>query len=330
MTFESLCKIVDGVSLNSPTVNAYEKIETKPHLIKRGDLFVGSDKEAILQAVENGAYGILHDRDTIMIDEEVAWLKVDSTDNALIKLLRFSLLKSDFSFTLFSPIQYALLKKLAPKSLLFLEATISDNFKKILSAQKGSHFISQDKLFLSSVYPEYTSYHDMNIHPVQLTHKTLFLSSFTYHDKHYEDIKIPSLFINDLTSALHYLDEYHLNYELEKLDFTQHFQPLFISNRLTIRPFGASEHAFIVQSDESHILSSLNYIKHFATWAKVLLFLPKEFPQKNDTEVQYFDKIAEVNDIEVDKFNFILILANYNELSNLLESNKQEKHISLF
>ncbi len=332
MTFESLCKIVDGVCLNSPAVNAYEKIETKPHLIKRGDLFVGSDREAIIQAVENGAYGILHDDDTIMIDEEVAWLKVDSTDNALIKLLRFSLLKSDFSFTLFSPIQYALLKKLVPKSLLFLEAKTSDNFKKILSAQKGSHFISQDELFLSSVYPEYTSYNDKHIYPIQLTHKTLFLSSFTYHDKHYEDIKIPSLFIQDLTSVLHYLDEYHLHYELEKLDFTQHFQPLFISNRLTIRPFGHSEHAFIVQSDSTKIIPSLNYINNVATWANILLFLPKEVKIQLDTKIttHHYDTLEEVKNIEVDKFNFILILANYNELSNLLENSKQEKHISLF
>ncbi len=330
MTFENLSKIVDGICLNTPAVNAYEKIETKPHLIKRGDLFVGSDKEAIAEAIEHGAYGILHDCDTIMIDKEVAWINVHSCDDALMKLLRFSLLKSDFSFILFSPIQYALLKKLAPKSLQFLKETTSQNFKKILSAQTGTHFISQDEQFLKSIYPEYTSYHDSGIHPIQLTHKTLFLSSFTYHDKHYEEIKIPSLFIKDLALVLHYLDEHQLHYELEKLDFTPQFQPLFISNRLTVRPFGTSEHAFIVKNDENQILSSLEYIKEFATWAKVLLFLPKEHPLKSDTQVAYYTCLEEVKEIEIDKFNFILILANYNELSNLLENNRQEKHISLF
>lgn len=331
MTFESLCKIIDGVCLNAPSVNAYEKIETKSHLVKRGDLFVGNEKEAIAQALENGAYGILHDRDTLMIDKEVAWIKVDSTDDALIMILRFSLLKSDSLFFYFPSIEYALLKQIVKKEkTIFLSDSVSKNFKKILEAENHSFFICKDEKFLEKIYPEFITYHDRDKSLIKLTHQTLFLSSFTYDDVHYENIKLPALFLPSLNRVLYYLKESNLSFDLEKLTFIENFQPLFISNRLIPKAFGDSEHAFIVAKDTTHILHSLSYIEEFATWAKTVLFLPTGTDVTTKAPLRYYNSLQEIKDIDVDRFNFILILANYNELSLLLEQNKREDNLSLF
>jgi ferrochelatase len=333
MTFENLCKIVDGKLNNTPSVNAYEKIETKAHLIKRGDLFVGSDPKSIQEALHNGAYGILYDKETIMIDEEIAWIYVSSIKDALIKLLRFFLLTSHALFFFFNTIELAILRQIVKKEkMIFLEKDIEKNFKKILSAKSDSYFISDDKTFLAQIYPEYITYEDKENSLLQLTHQTLFLSSFTYDDVHYEDIKLPALFLPELSRVLHFIKEGALSYDIYKLHFIEHFKPLFISNNLTIQPFGHSEHAFIVEEDKEHILPALSYIKTFATWGNMLLFLPKEadIMIENETFIHYYEKLEEVKEIDVDRFNFILILANYNELSLLLEKSQHKRHPSLF
>jgi len=331
MTFESLCKIADGESLNTPSVNAYEKIETKAHLVKRGDLFVGSEKEAIAKALENGAYGILHESDTIMIDEEVAWIKVASTDDALIKILRFSLLKSDSLFFYFPDIEYEILKQIIKKEkVIFLKDEVHKNFKKILEAENSSFFISKKEDFLHKIYPEFITYHDKNKSLIQLTHQTLFLSSFTYEEIHYENIKLPALFLSSLNRVLHFAKESQLSFDIEKLAFIEEFKPLFISNKLTPKAFGDSEHAFIVQNNAKQILPALNYIQEFAKWANILLFIPKETNITTKIETNYYENLEEVKEIEVDKFNFILIVANYNAVSSILEKNKHRESISLF
>ncbi len=331
MTFESLCKIVAGKSLHTPAVNAYEKIETKPHLIKRGDLFVGSDQEMIKQAIENGAYGILHEGDAIMIDKEVAWIQVASIDEALIKLLRFSLLKSDLHFFYLPHSSYDILRQILQKGdVIFLKSDVKEDFHKILKAQNKSLFIGDNQNFLKSIYPAFTTYHDSDESLIKCTYQTLFLSAFTYQEVHYENIKLPSLFLPALNKALHFAQAFDLDFDIEKLTFTDTFQPLFISNRLTIRPFGDSEHVFIVTHDNKAMHAILDYIQKIAKWANILLFLPSGETITRDVSTHHYRQLAEVNDIEVDKFNFILILANYNELTNILQNNKKEQNISLF
>ena len=333
MTFDNLCEIIEGKCLNIPSVNAYEKIETKSHLIKRGDLFVGDDKKAIKEAIDNGAYGIVHAKETIMIDTEVAWIKVASCDDALIKLLRFSLLTSEALFFYFPPIEYAILKQIVQKTkVIFLEDSVNKNFKKILEAENNSFFISTKQDFLTQIYPDYLTYHERETSLLKLTQHSLFLSSFTYEDRHYEEIQLPALFLPALNRVLHYLREAQLPFEIERLSFLKHFRPLFISNRYTIRPFGHSEHAFIVEPDARQIEDSLRYIHTAAPWAEVLLFLPKNNDFKGDKNISvvYYEDLEEIKNITIDKFNFILILANYNELSSLLQNNKTENSVSLF
>jgi ferrochelatase len=333
MTFENLSKIVDGVRLNTPLVNAYEKIETKSHLIKQGDLFVGSDPKEIQKAIQHGAYGILCQNKPIMIDEEVAWIQVTSTDEALIKILRFSLLKSEALFFYFPSIEYAILKQILQKrKVIFIDSAIEKNFKKILTSDSNSFFISDNKAFLKQIYPEFISYHDRETSLLKLTHQSLFLSSFTYEEIHYEEIRLPALFLPQLNTVLHYLKESQLDFDIHKLFFVEHFKPLFISNKFTIQPFGHSEHAFIVEPSETQIQASFDYLQKYATWANILLYLPQESTVeiKASTLTKRYSHLEEINTLEMDKFNFILILANYNELTNILENNKKVTNVTLF
>jgi len=333
MTFENLSKIIDAERLNTPLVNAYEKIETKAHLIKQGDLFVGSSPQEIQKAIHNGAYGILCDTDPIMIDAEVAWMQVASTDDALMKILRFSLLKSEALFFYFPTIEYAILKQiLSKKKVVFIDEPIEKNFKKILTSDSNSFFISDNKRFLEQIYPDFITYHDRKTSLLKRTHQTLFLSSFTYEEVHYEEIKLPALFLPQLNTVLHYLKESQLDFDIHKLSFVEHFKPLFISNKMTIQPFGHSEHAFIIEPTIAQIEVSFDYLKQYATWAKVLLFIPQKshLAVEGAPFIKHYAHLEDVNNIEIDRFNFILILANYNELTKILENNKKVNELTLF
>ncbi len=333
MTFENLSKIIHAQRLNVPEVSAYEKIETKSHLIKHGDLYIGNDHHEIQTAILNGAYGIVCEVLPQERDDEIAWLQVENTHEALIKLLRFWLLPSDALFFYFPPIHYEILQKiLTNKEIIFLDDDLEKNFKKILLAQKENLFISKNQALLEQIYPEFISYHDNPTPLVQLTHHSLFLSDFSYEDIHYEHIQLPALFLPHLNDVLHFLKEYPLDFDLHKLHFIDYFRPLFVSNKLTIKPFGHSEHAYIIQQDDHYFYESLHYLQQTTPWANILLYLPKNAKLKiNETlPTHRYEHLEEIKQIKMDKFNFILILANYNELIKILEQNKKEQQPLLF
>jgi len=49
-------------------------------------MFIAFNEEDISIAVKNGAYCILTNYDTIIIDSEIAWLKVSSLEDAMSKI----------------------------------------------------------------------------------------------------------------------------------------------------------------------------------------------------------------------------------------------------
>ena len=55
-------------------------------------MFIAFDDSSIEDAILNGAYGIVFSKPTQISDSEIAWIKVQSLDDALKRLLRFKLL----------------------------------------------------------------------------------------------------------------------------------------------------------------------------------------------------------------------------------------------
>ena len=95
MRLENLLALTGATLANEPCVNNFENIVFDASRLKRGDLYIAFDTHDIELAVANGAYGIIYDKKTPLIDEEIAWIEVDSVSEALDKLLRFRLIESD-------------------------------------------------------------------------------------------------------------------------------------------------------------------------------------------------------------------------------------------
>jgi ferrochelatase len=317
MTFENFSRLTGAELLNDPFISSFEKIETNPKKIKRGDLFIGDSIEDIELALHLEAYAIVSTKNLEIIDEEIAWFKAASLDEVLIKLLRFTLLEKNFRFIYAHSIEFELIKKIADKQkIIFLNDDEKDSYKKIINADEKSIFFSTDKLFLKQIYPEYESIEDLTTEIFNCIKKTLFLSSFSYHDKIYKDIKISPLFLKYLEKSVSFLDSNHIEYDIEKTSFTIHFHPIFVNQNLELKSFGKTEHVLICESDKSLIEKELSFLKKEAPWAKTTHF-----------ELSNLSDLDKLKNIE---FNFAIIFVKYDTLIEILDKKEKKKQIELF
>ncbi len=315
MTVENFSRLTEAKLLNKPSISSFENIEIDPKKVRRGDLFISDTKEDIKLAVKNEAYGIASTEICEIIDEEIAWFDIDSVDDVLIRLLRFNLLEKKLHFVHAQEIELELIYKIASKEhLIILNEDEKDNYKKIINADEKSFIFSSNIKLLGQIYPDFRTLPKVKTLKFNTIKSTLFLTHFTYQRLKYKDIKIPPLFLHHLEKIVSFLDENRINYDIKKCDYTTHFYPIFVDQKLQIKPFGKSDHVLICESDKSLIDQKVSYLVKSAPWAKVICF-----------ELTEFTNINELKNIE---FNFAIINISYEKLITQLEKlDKKEKTV---
>ncbi len=317
MTVENFSRLTEAKLLNSPSISSFEKIEIDPKKVKQGDLFISEAKEDIKLAVENEAYGIASRETCEIIDEEIAWFSIDSVDDVLIRLLRFNLLEKDLHFVYTQEIELELIYKIANKEyLIILGEDEKNNYKKIINADEKSFIFSSNINLLKQIYPDFKTLPKIKAPKFNTIKSTLFLTNFTYQGLKYKDIKIPPLFLHHLEKVVSFLDENSISYDIKKCSYTRHFYPVFVDQKLQIKPFGKSDHVLICESDKSLIDQKVSYLKKNAPWAKVICF-----------ELAEFTNIDKLKNIE---FNFAIINISYEELIAQLEKLENRQQTVLF
>ena len=91
MQISSILDIVDGSLLNSPSISFIYSIKTNAKKVKEGDLFISKDINEIELAIKNGAFAIILEINSPILDNEIAWIKVKNIDDCIIKLIRYKL-----------------------------------------------------------------------------------------------------------------------------------------------------------------------------------------------------------------------------------------------
>lgn len=91
MKIDNLVRIIDGTLQTEPSIDAFERITFDASRVLRGDLFIDSNAslQACAEASSKGAYAIVSTLDFKGDDHELAWICVDTIEQALIKLLRY-------------------------------------------------------------------------------------------------------------------------------------------------------------------------------------------------------------------------------------------------
>ena len=314
MTFENFGRLTGAKLLNEPSISYFEKIETDPKKIKRGDLFIGDSKEDIALALELEAYGIVSTSKLEIIDEEIAWFSAPSLDEVLIRILRFKLMKVKFHFIYLHPIEIELIKTISDKeNMIFLDTDEKKSYKKIINADAQSMIFCSDKEFLNQIYPDFKSLRPLKKPIFQRDNRSLFLSTFIYKGEIFTDIKISPLLLEYLENAVTFLEQTDTPYEIEKCSYGSYFHPIFVNKKLQIKPFGKSERVLICESDKAQVERTLAYIKAEAPWAKTI-----------------FIESLELEELKNLEFNFAIIVSKYDKLIEKLEKNKTKEQTLLF
>lgn len=300
MKISSITDIVDGELQNSPSISFVYNIKTNPKRVIEGDLFIAKNQKDLVLAIEHGAFAILYDFNAPILDSEIAWIRVSSCHNALIKLFRFKLSSLDikayycdhFSFELLS------LYKSSLKTIKLISENLENSIKIIENIKENDVIFSTNRKLLKKIYPNNT---DFNIDSHNLTNQishSLFESSFSYKDHYFSRVKIPGLYINQFLDVYIFLSK---NFELTKLKKMSNFKPLFLDKFINIIEYGKSDKFIVTQKNINLVNSEVEFIKKNYSYAKTI-YITSSFLE-NFKEEQY-------------------VISNLKKLKNFLKNNK--------
>ena len=329
MLFVNFASLIDGRVLNEPSIASFSNIIFDLKKVKIGDIFIGKKSE-LNQAIEQGAYGVVSTKLRVK-DEEIAWIEVDSLNSVKQKLIRYFIIQSGLSVLLLNDIEYQILLSLVDKnSIISLDADSEHIIKKL------QNFLGEQII----VSCEEKTLNQLDIEPIDIQYNqsikiikyTTFLTTFTYRDNYYKDIKLPKLFIENLKRVLNLLDTLDISYNINKLNFITHFQPIFIDSYFNIKPFGQSTKVLIIENDKKLIKSSLEYVDKIASWANILLVVPKEFENHYKTypSIYTYKNFSDMKNIDISNLNFIIILDIDLKYENYLIKKSNEIRNTLF
>jgi hypothetical protein len=328
----SILDIVDGSLLNSPSISFIYSIKTNVTKVKEGDLFIAKDLNEIKLAISNGAFAILIETNTAIIDNEIAWIKVKNIDISIIKLIRFKLAIKDIEAYHCNKITYDLLKIYSTgfsKNIKLIPNKLENLFKYIDEINDNDIIISSDKNSLNKIYPNNKDFNYAtkldNID--NLVEHSLFETSFSYENVYFSRLKISSLYISNFLRVFHFLNH---NLDFSKLKSFYSFKPLFLDRNLNLVEFGKSDKFIVCQNNKDLYENEISYIKEKYKYAKTI-FITSFYIEAISKEEQIL-----INDIEElkpilrkVKFNGIYIIGfNYKEVYDYLI--KSEKLLTLF
>ena len=281
MRLQSLLTLINGTLLNKPAINSFDGLSFSSSKVKRGNLYVSMNGNFFDEAVHNGAYVILYDKDIQITDKEIAWVRVSSLENALVKLIRYYLSEKNILGFNIDIKTHSLLKSLSCDTKLFyLDDLEEQSVEKLYKLSNNSIVLSTDKKllgkFFSQTHPLLT-----NTTPLQIKSKEVFYVSFIYKNIYYDRVQISSFFIPSLQSLISLFEENEIKFSLKQIYTSSHFELQFIDRFLNSKDFGKSERAIIFEKDISLAKDIFIYFQKNAPWAHVIGLFPDKIDLDN-------------------------------------------------
>lgn len=295
MKISSIIDIVDGELKSSPSISFVYNIKVNAKKIVEGDLFIAKNLKDIDEAILNGAFAIIYDIDNVeIVDNEIAWIKVKSTQESLIKLFRFKLSHLDLEVYYCDKISFEILNifRNTNKNIKFISHKIDNSIRIIENIKPSEIIFCSNKELLLDIYPTYKQFNKNNYKIENLIEHSLFETSFSYNEVYFHKLKIPSLYVTQFLDVFNFLDE---EIDLKKLIKFEHFKPLFIDKFINIIEFGKSNKFIIVQKDIDLIENEINYLEEKFKYGKTIFITSSFIPQLN-REQFIFTKIKKIKE----------------------------------
>lgn len=292
MQISSITDIVEGELLNSPSISFVYHLKTNPKRVNEGDLFIAKNQKELESAIEKGAFGVVYDFDTDIIDTEIAWIKVDSYEKALIRLFRFKLSHLDLSAFYCDSITYELLYiyKAINKNIRFLNTQLDTSIKVLETIRSNDILISTNQELLDKIYPNNSPLINQNSEVKNLIPHSLFETSFSYSGHYFFKLKIPSLYVNQLLTVYEFFNK---EIDFSKLKKFNYFKPIFIDRFINIIDFGKSDKFLIAQRNLSLVQEEIKYIKSHYKYATTV-FISSEYIESLGKNQVVIDSLKEL------------------------------------
>jgi len=333
MRLENLLALTQGSLKSTPAITATDGICFDAKKVKRGNLFIALDPKDINEAVLNGAYAVVFDKPTQILDSEIAWIKVDDAELALKRVLRFHLIEKDLRVYECDPITLKLaLQVMTPNTFVVVHGSLYNVAHQLFDIDSKSTVLFAPTLIGNEIFTSAQSIPTTGYESINIIEQTLFETSFIYANKFYERQLLSPFFIPYLERLLHLFKIIKLEYRLKQFTPIAHFEAVFTNARFDVQDFGASDRVLIFEPDFELITQQIDFLKRQASWAKIIYVVPWQKKQLLNNAENIFTYAHPQDIIELLKnsdFHFALIAEQDKSLLELLSVSQSHQQLTL-
>ncbi|NOQ29981.1 MAG: hypothetical protein GQ570_02535 [Helicobacteraceae bacterium] len=312
MKLANTVALINAKLLTSPSINSFEKIVFDASKVKRGDLFIAFSTEHIEQAVNSGAYGIVFDTPTQVLDNEIAWLEVESVENALLKLLRFTLIEKNVKAYECDEVTLKLASSIKTSNeLIVLDSSLKDSANKLYVIEEGSEVLFNEDTTPADLFVDFEYISKATPLKIETIEQTLFEVSFIFDNKFYERRTLSPFFMPYLENLLNFYRSKNIDFKIKQFINVQHFKPLFVTNSLEVKEFGLTQKVLIFEPSAKLFKTQIEFMKNRATWANIIYIIPHLHTlnfENSDNIFTYEDEEDIIELLKTMEYNFALIV----------------------
>ncbi len=256
MKIETLVNLTDGELLNRPYISEVVHFTDEVDEVNRGSCFFARKKADIAHAVKRGAYAVVCDDYIDVLDDEIAWIKIDDFDKALFSIFKYENLKENIFVT--DTVSLMLIKALSTDKRIIVLENYSDFFKAVNLSEK---FLFTDKKEYKKLFADTAS---LKSSKTDIKQNGLFKSIYEN-----REINLPFVYKDSFSKVVSFFKEngikFTLDFELER------FKPVFVDHLLREVPFGESEKVVITGlKNDDVFFDEINFIVKNTKYAKTV------------------------------------------------------------
>lgn len=323
MRIENLTRLVDGELQNSPKISMVSGFCIDANLAKNGFAFIAfdGDKNEVEKAIANGAYAVIFDTKLKVLESEIAYIKVDSLNLCLLRLIRFFATSKEINFICVKAVEFCILKHLTiPKKVKLIGSNLQNIFLEILEAEQNSIFFCPHLQVLEKLTPSFSYLEDEKA--VLINKSSIFFTNALLAKNYYQNIIFPYIFADELSKIARFFISKNIDFKFKNINDFPHFKPLFIDRFFCMKPFGSTERAFIVENDDELFIKEANFLK--SKFSDVLICVPSTQNLSFDADF-IFNDIKELKNLK--DFRYALVKAEFEELSAMLNEKINEESL---
>lgn len=311
MRLQNLVSLIGAELRSEPAVTQIESIILKPNKIRRGDLFVAHNPDGIPEAVANGAYAVLYEGEYDTTDSEIAWLKVDSVEDALLRLLRFHLLDKGIKAISCDDVTLAVAAQMLKDERCFVvQNDLVNIFETLWELPPESWVFVPGSKRCEDLFVEVLPLPQTKTFKVDIVEQTLFETSFILDGVYHERMQLSPFFLPYLSYLYAFAKQNDIRFEVSGMHSGSHFIPVFVGEDLRVKTFGHGGRVLIFEPDISLLLHEVGFIREEAKWAQILYIVPASSDvsfDEQDTVWTYHNSEDIMKILKTVPFHFALI-----------------------